>query len=147
MESTVKQMLASKDIKELWTLKPDDTVLHALKMMAEKNVGALPVLEDDILIGIFSERDYARIFPLKKKEPEKTPVSEVMTEEVYCISPTNTAGQCMGMMTEKRIRHLPVLDDNGKMVGIITIGDVLKQVIQDQDTLIGHLEYYIAGKA
>ena len=147
MDSTVKQMLASKDTKELWTLKPDDTVLHAVKMMAEKNVGALPVLEDDILIGIFSERDYTRIFPLKKEDPENTAVSEVMTDEVYCISPNNTAGQCMGMMTEKRIRHLPVLDDDGKMIGIITIGDVLKQVIQDQDTLIGHLEYYIAGKA
>jgi CBS domain-containing protein len=147
MESTVKQMLAGKDTKELWTLKPDDTVLYAIKMMAEKNVGALPVLEDDLLIGIFSERDYTRIFPLKKEDPENTLISDVMTDEVYCISPNNTAGQCMGMMTEKRIRHLPVLDDNGKMVGIITIGDVLKQVIRDQENLIGHLEYYIAGKA
>jgi CBS domain-containing protein len=116
-------------------------------MMAEKNIGALPVLEDDILIGIFSERDYTRIFPLKKEDPENTLISDVMTDEVYCISPNNTAGQCMGMMTEKRIRHLPVLDDDGKMVGIITIGDVLKQVIRDQENLIGHLEYYIAGKA
>ena len=147
MDSTVKQMLAGKEIKELWTLKPTDTVLDALKLMAEKRIGALPVLEEDILIGIFSERDYARIFPLEKVGPENTPVSDVMTEEVYCISPNNTAGQCMGMMTEKRIRHLPVLDDNGKMVGIITIGDVLKQVIRDQEILIGHLEYYIAGKA
>ena len=147
MESTVKQMLANKETKELWTLTPEDTVLHAIQMMAEKNIGALPVLEDEILIGIFSERDYTRIFPLKKENPQNTAVSEVMTEEVYCISPNNTAGQCMGMMTEKRIRHLPVLDDNGKMVGIITIGDVLKQVIRDQENLIGHLEYYIAGKA
>ena len=147
MDSTVKQMLANKEAKELWTLTPEDTVLHAIQMMAEKNIGALPVLEDEILIGIFSERDYTRIFPLKKENPENTAVSEVMTEEVYCISPNNTAGQCMGMMTEKRIRHLPVLDDNGKMVGIITIGDVLKQVIRDQENLIGHLEYYIAGKA
>jgi CBS domain-containing protein len=146
MDSTVKQMLAAKDIKELWTLKPDDTVLHALEYMAEKNVGALPVLEDDILIGIFSERDYARLFPLKKDSPEKTPITEVMTEEVYCIGLENTACDCMGLMTEKRIRHLPVLDE-GKMIGIITIGDVLKQVIKDQDTLIGHLEYYISGRA
>ena len=146
MDSTVKQMLAAKEIKELWTLKPEDTVLYALEYMAEKNVGALPVLEDDILIGIFSERDYARIFPLKKKEPEKTAISVVMTEEVYCIGLENTAVDCMGLMTEKRIRHLPVLDE-GKMIGIITIGDVLKQVIKDQDNLIGHLEFYISGRA
>jgi CBS domain-containing protein len=124
MDSTVKQMLAGKEIKELWTLSPQDTVLDALKLMAEKNVGALPVLEDELLIGIFSERDYTRIFPLKKDSPESTAVSEVMTEEVYCIGPENTACDCMGLMTEKRIRHLPVLDE-GKMIGIITIGDVM----------------------
>ena len=146
MDTTVKQMLAGKEIKELWTLKPDDTVLYALEYMAEKNIGALPVLEDDILVGIFSERDYARIFPLKKDSPQTTPISEVMTEEVFCISPENSACDCMGMMTEKRIRHLPVLEE-GKMIGIITIGDVLKTVIRDQENLIGHLEYYIAGKA
>jgi len=145
MDSTVKQMLAAKDIKELWTLKQEDTVLSALKYMAKKNIGALPVLEDDILIGIFSERDYARLFPLKKDSPEKTPVSEVMTEEVFCIGLENSAYDCMGLMTEKRIRHLPVLVE-GKMIGIITIGDVLKQVIKDQENLIGHLEYYISGR-
>jgi IMP dehydrogenase len=146
MDSTVKQMLAGKEIKELWTLKPDDTVLFALETLAEKNIGALPVLENDLLVGIFSERDYARIFPLQKESPQDTVISEVMTEEVYCIGPDNTACDCMGLMTEKRIRHLPVLDE-GKMIGIITIGDVLKQVIRDQENLIGHLEYYIAGKA
>ena len=146
MDSTVKQMLAGKDLKELWILKPDDTVLYALEYMAEKNVGALPVLEDDILVGIFSERDYARLFPLKMESPEKTPISKVMTQEVFCIGLTNTACDCMGLMTEKRIRHLPVLDE-GQLIGIITIGDVLKQVIIDQENLIGHLEYYIQGKA
>lgn len=146
MDSTVKQMLAGKDLKDLWILKPDDTVLYALEYMAEKNVGALPVLEDDILVGIFSERDYARLFPLKMDSPEKTPISKVMTQEVFCIGLTNTACDCMGLMTEKRIRHLPVLDE-GQMIGIITIGDVLKQVIIDQENLIGHLEYYIQGKA
>lgn len=146
MDSTVKQMLAAKDIKELWTLKPDDTVLYALEYMAEKNIGALPVVEDDLLIGIFSERDYARIFPLQKDSPENTPISDVMTEEVFCIGLENSACDCMGLMTEKRIRHLPVLDE-GNMIGIITIGDVLKQVIKDQENLIGHLEYYISGRA
>ena len=146
MDSTVKQMLAAKDIKELWTLTPEDSVLYALEYMAEKNIGALPVMENDILIGIFSERDYARIFPLKKDSPENTPISDVMTEEVFCIGLENTASDCMGLMTEKRIRHLPVLDE-GKMTGIITIGDVLKQVIKDQENLIGHLEYYISGRA
>ncbi len=146
MDSTVKQMLAGKDSKEIWSISPEETILHALEFMSEKNIGALPVLEDDILIGIFSERDYARILPPERLSPDTTKISEVMTEEVYCISPKNTANDCMGMMTEKRIRHLPVLDE-GKMIGIITIGDVLKQVIKDQDNLIGHLEYYIAGKA
>ena len=146
MDSTVKQMLAGKDTNELWTISPDDTVLQALKVMAEKNVGALPVLEGEQLVGIFSERDYARIIPLKIESPKSTLISEVMTSEVICISLENTACDCMGMMTEKRIRHLPVMDE-GKMIGIITIGDVLKQVIKDQEILIGHLEYYIAGKA
>ena len=146
MDSTVKQMLAGKDIQELWTISPDETVLQALKVMAEKNVGALPVLEGEQLVGIFSERDYARIIPLKIESPTNTLISEVMTSEVICISLENTACDCMGMMTEKRIRHLPVMDE-GKMIGIITIGDVLKQVIKDQEILIGHLEYYIAGKA
>ena len=145
MDSTVKQMLAAKDIKELWTLKPDDTVLYALEYMAEKNIGALPVIENELLIGIFSERDYARLFPLKKESPETTPISEVMTDEVFCIGPENSACDCMGLMTEKRIRHLPVLDE-GNILGIITIGDVLKQVIKDQENLIGHLEYYISGR-
>lgn len=146
MDSTVKQMLAAKEIKDLWTASPDDTVLQALQLLAEKNIGALPVMEDDILVGIFSERDYARLFPLKFESPKTTSVSEVMTDEVYCIGLENTACDCMGMMTEKRVRHLPVMDE-GKVVGIITIGDVLSQVIKDQEILIGHLEYYIAGKA
>jgi CBS domain-containing protein len=146
MDSTVKQMLAGKEIKEVWTTTPDVKVLQALEIMADKNIGALPVVKDDLLVGIFSERDYARLIPLKIKSCEEALVSEVMTEEVYCISPDNTACDCMGIMTEKRIRHLPVLDE-GKLIGIITIGDVLKQVIQDQEILIGHLEYYIAGKA
>ncbi len=146
MDSTVKQMLAGKDSKEIWSISPDETILHALEFMSEKNIGALPVLKDDILIGIFSERDYARILPPEKLSPDTTKISEVMTKEVFCVSPKNTANDCMGMMTEKRIRHLPVLDE-GKMIGIITIGDVLKRVIRDQDNLIGHLEYYIAGKS
>jgi CBS domain-containing protein len=146
MDSTVKQMLAAKDSKEIWSISPDETILYALEFMSEKNIGALPVLKDDILVGIFSERDYARILPPESLSPDTTKISEVMTEEVFCISPKNTACDCMGLMTEKRIRHLPVLDE-GKMIGIITIGDVLKQVIRDQDNLIGHLEYYIAGKA
>ena len=142
MDSTVKQMLAAKDLKELWTLKPDDTVLYALEYMAEKNVGALPVMEDEILIGIFSERDYARIFPLQKDSPETTPVSDVMTEEVFCIGPENSACDCMGLMTEKRIRHLPVVEGD-KVVGMMSIGDLVKAIIAKQAFLIAELEQYI----
>ena len=146
MDSTVKQMLAGKDSKELWTISPEDTILQALDFMAEKRIGALPVLEGGLLVGIFSERDYARILPPDRLSPVTTKISEVMTEKVFCISPQTSANDCMELMTEKRIRHLPVLAE-GKMIGIITIGDVLKQVIRDQDNLIGHLEYYIAGKS
>lgn len=146
MDSTVKQMLAGKDSKELWTISPEDTILQALDFMAEKRIGALPVLEGDLLVGIFSERDYARILPPDRLSPVTTKISQVMTEKVFCIGPQTSANDCMELMTEKRIRHLPVLAE-GKMIGIITIGDVLKQVIRDQDNLIGHLEYYIAGKS
>jgi len=103
MDSTVKQMLAGKDSNEVWSISPEETILYALEYMSEKNIGALPVLEDDILIGIFSERDYARILPPEKLSPDTTKISEVMTKEVFCISPKNTACDCMGMMTEKRI--------------------------------------------
>lgn len=142
MQTTVKQILAGKEVNELWTIEPEATIYQALELMAEKNIGALPVLEDDKLVGIFSERDYARNIPFKHESAEKCTVSEIMTKDVLGVKPENTAQQCMSLMTEKRIRHLPVIEED-QMIGIVTIGDIGKQIISDQQVMINHLEYYI----
>ena len=139
--ATVNQMLISKG-NEVYTIEPDATVLDALRLMAEKDVGALIIMDGDTLTGIFSERDYARKIALQGKSSRTTPVWAVMTDEVVCVSPDLAADKCMAIMTDKRIRHLPVLDD-GRVVGIISIGDVVKSIMADQQVLIRHLEDYI----
>ncbi len=139
--ATVKQMLQSKG-REVYTIAPDATVLDALREMAARDVGALVVVDGDAIAGIFSERDYARKLALQGKSSRNTPVWAVMTDEVICISPEQTAEKCMVVMTEKRIRHLPVLDD-GRLTGLISIGDVVKAIISEQQVLIRHLEDYI----
>jgi len=143
MISTVRQILQSKS-PEIWSVSPDATVLDALKLMAEKDIGAVLVTEDDRLVGIFSERDYARKVPLMGHSPEKTRVSELMTRDLYCVGPTQTVQECMALMTAKRIRHLPVLEE-GRLIGIVTIGDVVKAVISDQARLLEEMEHYISG--
>lgn len=139
--ATVNQMLMNKG-KEVYAIPPDATVLDALRMMAEKDVGALVILDGDELQGIFTERDYARKIALKGKSSRTTPVWAVMTEDVLCVSPELPAEKCMVIMTDKRIRHLPVID-NGQLVGIISIGDVVASIIADQKVMIRHLEDYI----
>ena len=139
--ATVKQMLQSKG-REVYTIAPDATVLDALREMAARDVGALVVVDGDAIAGIFSERDYARKLALQGKSSRNTPVWAVMTDEVICIAPDQTAEKCMVVMTEKRIRHLPVLDD-GRLTGLISIGDVVKAIISEQQVLIRHLEDYI----
>ena len=139
--ATVNQMLISKG-NEVYTIEPDATVLDALRLMAEKDVGALIIMDGDTLTGIFSERDYARKIALQGKSSHTTPVWAVMTDDVVCVSPDLAADKCMAIMTDKRIRHLPVLDD-GRVVGIISIGDVVKSIMADQQVLIRHLEDYI----
>ncbi len=139
--ATVNQMLISKG-NEVYTIEPDATVLDALRLMAEKDVGALIIMDGDTLTGIFSERDYARKIALQGKSSRTTPVWAVMTDDVVCVSPDLAADKCMAIMTDKRIRHLPVLDD-GRVVGIISIGDVVKSIMADQQVLIRHLEDYI----
>ena len=139
--ATVNQMLISKG-NDVYTIAPDATVLDALRLMAEKDVGALIIMDGDTLTGIFSERDYARKIALQGKSSRTTPVWAVMTDEVVCVSPDLAADKCMAIMTDKRIRHLPVLDD-GRVVGIISIGDVVKSIMADQQVLIRHLEDYI----
>ena len=138
---TVKQLLAGKP-NLLWSIPPNATTFDGIKMLAEKSVGALPVMENDKLVGMFSERDYARKVALKGKSSLDTPVSEVMTTEVVCVKLDQTNEDCMALMTDKRIRHLPVLE-NGNVVGVISIGDLVKDIISEQKFVIEQLEHYI----
>ena len=140
---TVRQMLGTKG-GGAWSVSPDATVYDALKVMAEKNVGALVVLEGDQLKGIISERDYARKVILKGKFSRETPVSEIMSVDVVTVQPDQSNEECMALMTNKRIRHLPVMDGN-KLVGVISIGDVVKAIISEQQYTIKQLENYITG--
>lgn len=138
---TVEQVLGHKG-GAVFGVRPDDTVYRALEMMAEKGVGALLVLDDDQLVGILSERDYARKGILMDRSSKETKVSELMTSRVLCVGLESSVDQCMALMTEKRIRHLPVVED-GQVVGVISIGDVVRTVISEQEFIIGELERYI----
>lgn len=140
---TVRHLLQEKGDK-VWSIRPNASVYDALERMAEKDVGALVVLEGDDLKGIFSERDYARKIVLHGKSSAETRVQDVMTPDVVCVSPEQRIEDCMALMTEKHIRHLPVLE-NGKVVGVISIGDVVKEVIAEQEFTIEQLENYITG--
>jgi CBS domain-containing protein len=142
MTTTVRQMLRGKTA--VYSVNPDDTVYDALVLMAEKNVGALPVLAGEEIEGIFSERDYARKVILVGKTSRDTHVREIMTREVIRIGPEVTADQCMALMTDKRIRHLPVVE-RGRLVGIISIGDVVRAVVEEQQFTISSLERYITS--
>ena len=139
----VKQLLRSKG-SEVWTVAPDTSVYDALQTMADKNIGALVVVEVNKVIGIISERDYARKVILQGKSSVHVPVKEIMTDRVFCVTPEYTIEQCMAVMTDRRIRHLPVLD-NDKLVGIVSIGDVVKGIISNQEFMIEQLEKYIVG--
>lgn len=139
----VKMVLDSKGY-DIFSVAPDTSVLDAIKLMAEKGIGAVLVLDGDKVAGIMSERDYARKVALKGKTAEETRVSEIMTEDVIYVEPSQPIEECMALMVGKRIRHLPVLDD-GKLAGIISIGDVVKAMISEQQTLIEQLESYIRG--
>ena len=139
----VKQLLRSKG-SEVVTVTPDTSVYDALQTMAEKNIGALVVVEEDEVVGIISERDYARKVILQGKTSIKVPVQDIMTERVYFVYPENTIEQCMALMTDKRVRHLPVLE-NDKLAGIVSIGDAVKVIISNQEFIIEQLENYIVG--
>lgn len=141
--TTVAQLLALKG-DEVISVSPSTMVYSAIELMADRNVGALAVMEDDRLVGIFTERDYARKVILKGKASPTTTVLEVMSENPICVYPTHTVEQCMALMTEKTFRHLPVLQDN-KMVGMISIGDLVKSIIKEQEFIIDQLAHYIQG--
>ncbi|MEO8007594.1 MAG: CBS domain-containing protein [Betaproteobacteria bacterium] len=138
---TVQQLLESKRYSVV-SVTPSTTVLEALKVMAEKEIGAVMVIDDGHLVGIFSERDYARKVVLQGKASNDTPVREPMTERVVCVKPEQTIEDCMGLMTDKRIRHLPVLEHK-KVIGVISIGDVVKEMLSEKEFVIKQLESYI----
>lgn len=140
--ATVNQILQSKG-HDVVTVAPETTVLEALRVMADHDIGALLVVEGDRLAGIFSERDYARKVVLLGKASRETAVSEIMTGDVICVHPGQTAGKCMAIMTDKHIRHLPVLDEDGTLAGVVSIGDVVKAIITEQQVMINHLEDYL----
>lgn len=141
---TVKELLKIKG-REIWSIEPLASVYKALETMAEKDVGALLVVENGRLVGIFSERDYARKVILKGRASRETTVSELMTTTVFYTSLENTLEECMALMTSKQIRHLPVLD-NDRLAGIVTLGDVVKQIISEQKFTINELEKYVKGE-
>jgi len=120
------------------------TVYDALKVMGEKNIGAVLIIEDNVLKGVFSERDYARKIVLKDKSSKKTYVSEIMEKEVFTVKPSDNLDYCMELMTARRIRHLPVLE-NDTIIGVVSIGDVVKAIIEIQKNTIQHLDSYISG--
>ena len=138
---TVAQMLKLKPAGVI-SIRPDVPVLDALKLLADKDVGAVLVMDGPRLVGIVSERDYARKVALKGKSSGDIRVREIMTREVVYVTPTQTNEECMGLMTEKRVRHLPVID-NGQVVGVLSIGDLVKDAISEQQFIIDQLEHYI----
>ncbi|MBK7463084.1 MAG: CBS domain-containing protein [Betaproteobacteria bacterium] len=141
---TLKQLLANKN-RPLAVVAPGDSVFHALTVMSKNNVGALLVLDGEHLVGLFSERDYARKIILQGKTSKETLVSEIMSDKVAYVTPSSTLDECMALMTEKHFRHLPVLDEKNSVVGMISIGDLVKETISSQQFLIAELERYIAG--
>jgi CBS domain-containing protein len=143
MAQTVKELLEART-KQVWTIAQDASVYDAVATMAERRIGALVVIEEDKVCGIITERDYARKIILRNKSSKATPVREIMTDRVIFVRPEQPIEECMALMTEKRIRHLPVLNED-KLVGMISIGDLVKELISDRDFIIEQLTKYISG--
>ena len=143
MSISVSQLLNKKG-KEIHSISPDATVFDAIKLMSELGVGALLVMEGGRLSGIISERDYTRKVILKGKSSASTPVHEIMTKNIFCLSPEDNIDQCMALMNENQIRHLPIVE-NDQVVGVVTIMDVIKNILMEKDFIIEQMEQYIAG--
>ncbi|GAB2786881.1 CBS domain-containing protein [Rhabdobacter roseus] len=141
---TVEQLVKDKVNQEVWSVTPHTTVIDTLHLLAEKSIGAVLVMDGERLVGVFSERDYARKGIVQGRKAKSTPVAEVMTPRVYTVSLDMNIQDCMQLMTQRKIRHLPVLDD-GKVVGVLSIGDIVMAMIQEQGHHIEFLEQYITG--
>ena len=140
----VAQILKGKPSKTVHAIGQNETVYDAVRKMAEHSIGALVVLEGEKIVGIVTERDYARKIALAGRSSKETPVAVIMTTPVLCVGPHQTTEECMAIMTENRVRHLPVLD-KGKLIGLVSIGDLVKDIISEQQFIIEQLEHYIAG--
>ncbi len=141
---TIKQILEKKQINQIWHITPDATVYDAIQMMADKRAGALLVMEGPSLVGIISERDYAREVILKGRASRQTRVDDIMSSKVISVPSTEIVQSALGVMTDNHIRHLPAVDD-GRVVGVVSIGDLVKDIIRDQQNTIEQLENYIRG--
>jgi CBS domain-containing protein len=142
--TTVRDILDRKG-RQVFSVTPGDSVYHALELMSDRHIGALMVVEDEQLVGVVSERDYARKIALKGRASRDTRVSDIMTKSVFCIRPGARIEDCMALMTEKSVRHLPVMDDD-RLDGVISIGDVVKATITHQEFIIEQLEHFISGR-
>ncbi len=141
---TVRDLLALKG-NDIWSIAPDSSVYDAVKLMADKGIGALLVMDGNKLVGIVSERDYARKVMLKGRSSKETAVKEIMTAKVLYVGRKRSIEECMALMTEKRVRHLPVMEDD-RLIGILSVGDVIKAIISQQEFIIEQLESYIKGR-
>ncbi|MCX7506508.1 CBS domain-containing protein [Delftia tsuruhatensis] len=144
--TAVADILKSKATSAVYSIAPTDSVLDALRLMADKGIGALLVTEGSEIAGIVTERDYARKIALLGRTSGATLVRDVMTRDVLFVGPTQTTQECMAVMTENRLRHLPVVDEGGKLLGLISIGDLVKDIISEQKFIIEQLEHYISGR-
>jgi CBS domain-containing protein len=142
---TASDLLKSKPDQTVFTIAPTSSVFEAVQLMADKNIGALLVTEDMHVVGIVSERDYARKVTLMSRSSRDTPVRDIMTPDVMYVRPEHTTEECMVLMTENRLRHLPVMD-GGKLLGLVSIGDLVKDIISEQKFIIEQLEHYISGR-
>lgn len=142
--TTVAQVLKDKLHQEIYTIRPDSTVLEAITLMAEKGIGALVVSHENQVVGILSERDYTRKITLMERTSLNTTVNDIMTANVITVTSSHTVDQCLELMTDRHLRHLPVIDQ-GKLIGFISIGDLVKAAMEDQHKLIEQLQQYISG--